>query len=159
MTPDDIRHATFDRVRKGIDPEQVRDLLARVAFLLEKTPGIDLDALDSEGALPAQTPLIDLEERIDAGAAVVPPTTIREPVVDHRLLADTLGSVIAATEQLVEWKAELERTAEPVEVCVSDPQPPAFEIRGVDGLRHRLMQQPLPLARDELDVAEHRVHA
>lgn len=169
MTPDDIRHATFDRVRKGVDPEQVKDLLARVAFLLEKSPGIDLDEVDDDdpGAL------IDLESTDQHGPEAVPQlTVVREPAVDHRMLADTLGAVIAATEELVRWKAELERTADGHAVNGRPPSGPTpspsqsplaaddsrVHIDGVDELHRRIAYDTLPSTAVANSQNGHRVH-
>jgi DivIVA domain-containing protein len=121
MTPDDIRHASFDQVRKGVDPEQVRDLLARVAFLLEKSPHVDLDELDAPDAA-----LIDLNTTRSAPlepielAVTAEPVVQTTPAVDHRQLAERIGSVISAAQELVAWKAELERTADPVALATEE---------------------------------------
>jgi hypothetical protein len=102
----------------------VHDLLARVAFLLERSnphhDTISWPALDSQPD-PAT---------VTAPRAV----TVERPMarIDHDALAVQLGVVIAAVEDLTAWKAELERTAG------GNDMPPVMEVAGLDNVRHRL---------------------
>jgi DivIVA domain-containing protein len=108
VTPDDIRNATFDSVRRGLDPEQVRDLLARVAFVLEcrHVNGVaDIDRRDER--TDAGRVDDELAHALDASAPLVDAT--QAPAIDYQELSDRLDQVIAAAQQLVTWKATIDQ--------------------------------------------------
>jgi DivIVA domain-containing protein len=135
MTPDDIRHAHFDSVKRGLDPDQVHDLLARVAFLLERTQNPDACTLPGPTSEPEQHALA-------AGASVTPQYP---PSIDHDALAVQLGVVIAATQELAAWKVQLERLTGDVHAPPAAPPTiriAGLEVAGVDDMRHRFSLRP-----------------
>ncbi len=100
MTPDDIRLATFKTTRHGYDTEQVRDLLARAAFALE----CSMQSMRAMRSTAVEVPDPPAAAAVAPAAAAVP-----LPVpFDHEALAERLGEVIMAAEELVTWKRRLD---------------------------------------------------